>query len=236
MKYDFVCSLGQWCATAIVLRKLGLRSCSGPFDWLLGRNVDLAVYIDLIRQSFENLLPEFSLCQIGADKAEGHVHYRCERTGLAFLHDFTIGRPFVVEYPEVCEKYRRRMSRLLKMLASGSRVLMVHFRGEGHYQSKHLASVLESLRVRFPRSEVDLLVLECEKGARKVQEEELVPGLVRVVGDFYDHDCYDAVCGNERLLLRVLGRIRLRNRWRNRFRTWMLSCRRRFERALRDRR
>ena len=46
--YDAVCSLGQWCATAMLMKKLGLRSWSGPFDWFLGRSADVAQYVDLI--------------------------------------------------------------------------------------------------------------------------------------------------------------------------------------------
>jgi len=230
--YDAVYSLGQWCATALVLKKHGLRSSSGPFDWLLGQDVELSVYAKMICSGFKGFLSESSLRCVGRNEAEHHIHYRCDRTGLSFLHDFTIGRTFLEEYPEVRAKYARRILRLLTLLSTDSRILFVHFCGEGHYCESQLVDALSTLRIRFPNAHIDLLVLECEKDVTLLKTSEISSGLFRVIGDFYDRSRFDAVIGNRQLLDSVFKHVRMHGRIRNRFRLILDSYRRRVGRLL----
>ena len=53
------------------------------------------------------------------------------------------------------------------------------------------------------------------------------PGVVIATGDFYDQSRYDAVRGNKVLALSVLGRVRMRGRWRNLLRLRLESVKRR---------
>ena len=72
-KYDHVCSLGQWCAVAIDLRKLGLRSHSGPFDWI-GQYVPVSQYLDMTANGVQGLMLKDNLRDVGSNEAEGTLH------------------------------------------------------------------------------------------------------------------------------------------------------------------
>ena len=227
--YDAVISLGQWCATAIILRKLGLRSASGPFDWL-GPNERIGRYADLIVNGFMGFLEKKSLRKLREDPNEGTEIYVDSVQGWETHHEFKIGVPFEENYARYRVLLDRRIDRLLGTLRSGGRILLVHWFGEGRYERDEVVADMRRLRTAFPGTTIDLLVLETEKFAKSVVYEEPEPGVVFAVGDFYDRSRYDAVLGNERLVMSVLGRIKMHGRWRNLLHIRMNSMRKRLRR------
>lgn len=228
--YDRVYSLGQWCATAICLKKLGLRSASGPFDWT-GPNVRLPKYLELLRTGFIDFMRKENLRFVEEAPAEGKVHYVDAATGFRSHHEFRIGVPFDAMYDAFRATLDRRIARLLADLSSRRRVLFVHYLGEGHYARADVAADMARLRARFPLAEIDLLVLETETSAPGLAWEEPAPGVRFVVGDFYDRARHDEVMGNEPLCRQALGGIRLRGRLKNLLRLKAQSARRRLARA-----
>lgn len=52
--FDNFISLGPWCATAASMSKHGLRSWSGPFDWVLTPCFESV--LNLIENDFEDFL------------------------------------------------------------------------------------------------------------------------------------------------------------------------------------
>ena len=229
--YDAVFSLGQWCATAIVLKKLGLRSASGPFDWtgLTGR---VGNYVDLMTNGFRGYFAKESLRKVREDPVEGTEIYVDTVHHWESHHDFRIGVSFEENYARYRARLDRRADRLLTALRSGCRLLFVHWFGEGRYPREEVVSAVRRLRAAHPSTRIDLLVLETEKFSKGVGYEEPEEGVMFAVGDFYDQERFDAVVGNEALVVSVLRRIRMRGRWRNLLRVRVESLRKRIRRVL----
>ena len=225
--YDHVCSLGQWCAVAIDLRKLGLRSHAGPFDWV-GPYAPLSLYLDMTANGVQGLMVKDNLRNVGSSEAEGTLYYRDLVTGFESRHEFKIGVPFDENYATYRALLDRRIAWLLSVLRSGAKVLFVHWHGgEGRYRSDEVVGAMRRLRSAYPGSQMDLLVIETEKFSKDVRYEEPEPGVVFAVGDFYDEYRFGPVMGNEELALSVLRQLRVRGRWRNLLRQKVKSIHRR---------
>lgn len=231
--YDAVWSLGQWCATAICLRKLGLRSHSGPFDWT-GPNERIGHYVELMTNGFSGFLAKENLRKVREDPAEGTEIYIDSVQRWETHHEFRIGVSFDENYARYRALLDRRTERLLQSLQSGGRVLFVHWFGEGHYPREEVVADMRRLRAAYPMTRMDLLVMETEKFSKGVVYDEPEQGVVFAVGDFYDQKRLDPVLGNEGLVLSVMRRIRLRGQWKNLLRLKLDSFRRRIARHKRS--
>ena len=212
--YDSVWSLGQWCVTAMSLKELGLRSASGPFDWM-GPNEPLGHYVEMIVEGFPNFFRKENMRKLRENPKEGTEHWVDEGQGWEIRHEFKIGVPFEENYAKYRAQLDRRIERLLASLRSGGRVLLVHVRGVGRYTREEVVAAARRVRAAFPDTKIDLLVLESDKSVKGIVYEEPEPGVVVAVGDFYDMKRYDVVRGNKPLILSALRRIRMRGRWRN---------------------
>jgi len=231
-KYDEAVSLGQWCSVAICLRKLGLRSHSGPFDWF-GQYVPLAKYADMIVAGVPDFMSKDNLREVGSNETDGKVYYRDLVNGFESRHDFRIGVPFEENYAKFRKRLDRRIERLISGLRSGIKVVFVHwYGGDGHYRRNEVVEAMRRLRAAYPESKIDLLVIETENLAEQVRYEEPEPGVVFAIGDFYDRSRFGWVMGNERLVHSVLRRIHVRGRWRNLLHMKIASLKKRLGRHL----
>lgn len=102
-------SLGCSCFTASSMSKYGLRSCSGPFDWLITEKLEWILhYLD---NCFDDFLDRECLepYQLGMNDA-----FRDGTSGFLFLHE---GKYPVEDkaFLELKEKYKRRIDRFLKI-------------------------------------------------------------------------------------------------------------------------
>jgi len=224
--YDAVIPIGQWCATALCLKRAGLRSMSAPFDWV-GFHEPLSRYVDIIESDFDSYMLKKNLRLIRENTTEGSVTYKDLATGLNSVHDFRLGIPFDEMYQRFRQLLNRRKDRLLELFHGGGKILLVHHRGEGHYSADEILNAVGRLRRKFPETILDLLVLESYGVARTLSIDVIGTGIVRVTGDFYDKARYNEVLGNEALCLNVLKMIRLKGRWRNLMHVWMESVGRR---------
>lgn len=103
-KYKHFISLGYFCSPAIELERIGLRSCSSPFDWIISdwKGIEKA-----ISTNFEGFLEYDNLLQ---DK-QYHSHYKDEKYNFEFYHDFSKYVSLEKQLVTVKEKYNRRISR-----------------------------------------------------------------------------------------------------------------------------
>ena len=232
--YDVVYSLGQWCAVAMAMKKVGLRSASGPFDWM-GRDRPVGSYVDLLTTGFKGFFLKENMKKLGDVPGEGTEHWKDMSQGWEIRHEFKAGVPFDANYANFHALVARRSERLLKSLRSGGHILLVHWIGEGHYRREEVVADMRRLRTAFPESTVDLLVIETERHANGVSYEEPEPGVVFAVGDFYDQARFDPVQGNSKLACAVLGQIRMRGKWRNVLHLKLASLRKRLGRVFRRR-
>ncbi len=96
-------SLGSACQTASSMEKYGLRSWSGPFDWLVTDSLQWVLHY--METDFENFLKKENLerCQ------ENPRAFAEKKSGFLFRHDHEY--PFEEKYDELKEKYRKKIDR-----------------------------------------------------------------------------------------------------------------------------
>lgn len=103
-------SLGYFCSVAMELEKMGLRTESSPFDWLIS---DFDGVIRAIQNEFCDFL-EYTYMEQSKDI---HKHYRNKKYGFKFFHDFNEYIPLEKQLPVVREKYDRRIKRFYKTIS-----------------------------------------------------------------------------------------------------------------------
>jgi len=216
-RYDLVCPLGRWCGPALWMRKLGLRSMSTPLDWVLGRDVPLPGYVDIVCDGFKSFMRRESLRRIEGPEQDpefGNVCYLDVATGLESHHDFKVGVPFDEAYPAVRSRYDRRIERFMTRVGGGGNILFVSFNRYGRESPEDIVRCAERLRARFPKSVIHLLEVEQVQELAEPTFEELADGVFRAMGRYYPPDGDDRY-GDKALCGRLFGSIRLRGRWRN---------------------
>lgn len=101
-------SLGANCYVAEDLKKLGLRNCSYPFDWLFFPDFECAV--SLIENDFNDFLSYDALMQHENKKSR----YYNNIYKFSFYHDFNKYESLNSQLSFVQDKYNRRINRLKK--------------------------------------------------------------------------------------------------------------------------
>lgn len=110
--FDYFISLGSACPVAASMQKYGLRSFSGPYDWLI--TPDFKGVLHYLETDFGDFLLQENLEKYRHQNQEGFLD---KKTGIKFIHETY---NFEREYNKLKEKYDRRISRFLK--ASKSKV------------------------------------------------------------------------------------------------------------------
>ena len=160
-RFDYVCSLGSSCLCAQSLDAAGLRLSSGPFDWLLGPS--LAERVDTIVEDFSGWLEPGDFKCLGNPNKFTHDSYLNTRTGFKFPHDFALDVPFERSWPEVREKYLRRIARFYERIRSSRRVLFVWLENPvaaDRPSDDEVWRSVKSLAAKFPGVKVELLVVD----------------------------------------------------------------------------
>lgn len=125
--FDIAYSVGSACGCTVHLKNMCMRRTSGPFDWVLD---DFEGNTNDILADFENYLNEEDLVYTEdwtpAEKQVEHWHYRNMRNNKLIIHDFAVGVPLHDAFPEVKERYERRIARFKQNLATKD-VLLVYF-------------------------------------------------------------------------------------------------------------
>ena len=199
-RYDLAFGIGQACGCSHSLRRAGLQHLSFPGDWTapIWGDKDHPGYEHDARNRVD------TLCDIPADFfcAEDFVSQRTisntgrqvyvnRKTRYVFNHDFAIGEDFTAELPKVAARYRRRTEKLLSLIASSRRVLVVRIDIPG---GKHPTSlddcryVREKLNDRFAPAHFDCLLMTNDASRPFAQRafSEVEPGLFQISFDFLD--------------------------------------------------
>ena len=106
--YRHYISLGYFCSVAMELERIGLRSASYPFDWLI--TPDLSNVMKYIRNGFDGFLEVSEMIQ----DAEVSSTYINRTTGFKYVHDFKASIPAAEQIDDVALKYRRRIDRFYR--------------------------------------------------------------------------------------------------------------------------
>lgn len=98
-------SLGSACLTASSMSKYGLRSWSGPFDWLVTDSLQWVLHY--MENDFEDFLLRDNLERID----EYPKAFRDKVSGFVFHHDYEY--PFEEKYDELKQRYQKRIDRFI---------------------------------------------------------------------------------------------------------------------------
>lgn len=102
--YSNIISLGFFCSVASELERVGLRSASYPFDWLIS---DFEGVVKAIESHFEDFLNYDNMAQYEMNPS----FYKDQKYKMQFYHDFDECNSLKKQLPKVKEKYGRRIER-----------------------------------------------------------------------------------------------------------------------------
>lgn len=169
-EYDFVASIGYDCHCATMLRKLGLRSCSSPLDWLTA--APLETRLRLVETRFAGFLEKANMRRLEKEPGapgKGNDHYEDSATGLRFFHDFRETLPFDESYAQVSAKYKRRIARLYDNVGKAKRTLFVWCDYARPLSEEARVSAEGRLRAAFPGRDVRLLAVRSDEDFSKIK-------------------------------------------------------------------
>lgn len=159
--YDLAFSLGAACACSKCLRDAGLQFASFPFDWISGGTAEQRA--QLVAARFAGWLDPADFVYEGHNESNGLGRFLNQKTRFHHLHDFA-DAPIEESLGTVTEKYRRRETRLLRLLAAAKRVLVlcVDTTTENGEPSSYIApgeleSVRATLAQAFPHARFDIV-------------------------------------------------------------------------------
>lgn len=214
-KYDFVCSIGHYCATAMYLKRHQLRTASYPLDWV-GKGPDgFVTHMGLVSGDFRGLLasPEALVRKVNrrVRKVDDlrHDYYLDSGTGMLCYHDFPTGVPLKRSFPHVRSKYDRRIARFYETVRASRRTLLVYQTCYERLEDGLILGKMEEIRRRLAPARVDLLVIEDRCGKPVVEITEPGDGVYHAIGWFFKPEV-NAVLGDMRLCDRVYAQIRCR--------------------------
>lgn len=128
-------SLGVDCGTANILKQLGLRSCSLPFDWV----VTYEGITNIINSDFTNYIP----------RNENDKYEKLNRlSGTLFLHN---------HFPCDIEKMNERIDRFKNLLEMGNEKIIFVRKSHGSHHHKEYNNIVNDIDDAI---KLDLLLLK----------------------------------------------------------------------------
>lgn len=160
VKYDCVFSMGALCFCAEMLIKSRLRVFSSPYDWLAYGG--FKTRLNFLCNNFENFINVEDLEKIGeCDEPEKCNIYRNNQTGIVFNHDFPKGKLLKEGYPQVIEKYNRRIKNLFERIKKSKNVLIVYMDLErkANINTTEIVEVMDKVNKKFENVNINLLYI-----------------------------------------------------------------------------
>lgn len=179
-KYDLIFSVGSSCGCSQALRHAGLQHISLPFDWVGGRC--LRDKAELLRENFAGWFDRDTFELVTVPRFGRETYWR-DKWGFVPIHDLNTSVPLERQLPLVQKKYRRRTSRLFRLLSASRKVLAVNlddplFLPAGEEDARCLREVLSQ---KWPETEFDILLLKQERGRALANRKESAGNGLRIV-------------------------------------------------------
>ena len=128
-------SLGVDCGTANILKCLGLRSCSLPFDWV----VTYEGITNIINNDFTNYLPK---------NDDNNYEKLNKNNGVLFLHN---------NFPDDIEKINKRIDRFKNLLETSNEKIIFVRKSHGSHHHNEYNNVVNDID---DAKNLDLLLLK----------------------------------------------------------------------------
>lgn len=215
--FDLIFSIGEACSCTQILRKCRLQFFSYPFDWLYGSDIITRAkiiandYNDFIKiEDLEDLNrtneAKVNLCEI----------YKNKRNNICFNHDFEYGIPLEKAFPEVENKYKRRISRQLNQIEKSEKILVVCLQtptATKEISNEELIEVLKILKERFKNKNIKLLHLYCNRANKKPIPQKTNEYITKIC---FDYDAYNKdfpYLVNNQTLQKVFCKLKITNKF-----------------------
>ena len=194
IRYDLVFGLGFACSCSESLRAAKLQLLSFPYDWITPTpgvecSHELLDRVREIEDEFSQWLMPGDLEFAHGNEATRKDVYVSRRLKYTFNHDFPQGVSYDEMFPSVRAKYRRRAERLIGLLRTSRRVLIVRIDRPDLPVATEIADCLQSVRVlerKFPGTRFDFLQVSCEAGVTELREETFGDCVTRWWLDYRD--------------------------------------------------
>ena len=217
-KFDVVYSLGFGCGMARLLKRLGLRMTSGPFDWIVGPNFEYR--IELILNDFKDFFNKDDLVlyddksnEFRPEDPNRHTDtYSNKVNGFIHPHDFMEGDDFETTYPIVLDKYNRRIERFYEYLKDTNKRVLLTYLSFSVLDDKAIYECYKNLVERFGKH-ISLLIfnhkpnLDYETIEKRYLDENLVVYELNTV--LYDEEGKLVIRSNRALITPCLKKYKL---------------------------
>lgn len=155
--YDYFVSLGWNCLIASTMGKYGIRSSSGPFDWVWS---DLELVLQCMDNDFKNFLERNN---INFDVSKP-TYFEDKIYKIQFFHDVKYN--FEAEYEKIYQKYLRRISRFQRMTKCKTCFIrLVKNEAEMSYISKNADYILNIIKRNNRENNIIFLIPKFLGGA-----------------------------------------------------------------------
>lgn len=153
--YKHCISLGWFCGVAASMSRYGLRSHSGPFDWLFS---DLDAVIELIQTDFYDFMARENLFLDANDPLIFHDR----KYGFICNHD--IQQNFYIEYENIFKKYMRRVERFRQDIKQPvCFIRAVRSEKEISYIAKNIRHIYDVIKAQNINNEIIFLITNTMK-------------------------------------------------------------------------
>lgn len=152
--YDAIYSLGNLCLAALQLRKFNLRPFAGVLDWVGSHSLP---HVNRLLQSRFSGFMELPNLEVIGQASEKDFFVIDHAYQIVFNHDFKTDKNTptnLTAYPEVKEKYDRRVQRFLEKMETSNRILFI--RTEGSFKE---VQELESILSQMVKNDFQLLLI-----------------------------------------------------------------------------
>ncbi|QGQ94908.1 peptidase [Paenibacillus psychroresistens] len=142
--YDAIISLGDLCLPSLQLEKNDLRTYAGVLDWMGSPN--LSDVNRLLKNRFIGFM-ELPYMRIGGYADEGRLWVKDEVYNIVSNHDFYADQntlTHLATYPEVREKFDRRIKRFFQQAATCRKILFIRTEGDLE-EARELQGILSKL-------------------------------------------------------------------------------------------
>ena len=211
-EYDFIVSIGADCACTRYLRKNNLQKESYPFDWLTNAassEGSLGGRFDLILNEFKDFMNLEDLKSLPKDSEmfnnKNFDYYENTKNGLYYFHEFPRGVEPQEIWPEVRDKYKRRIKRFYQMIQENDKVLFVWFSHRANMPDGKIIEYSDQINNKLGKN-IDIIIFENNKDYPindKYETVKLTNSITKYILNTYPDCISDKTRGNVELCNQV---------------------------------
>lgn len=180
-KYDLMISLGEFCLTAMCLKKTGITSKTYPFDWSAGILWDKSGEcgfkrkVDLICTDFFGAFEYKDFVEFPNPHDKNCHALKNLNTGLQYLHDFPLNKTIPEYFPVFIEKYKRRIHRLYEDIAKANSICFVFATRTKHtFPLTDIPTAYLQLNNKFPNKKINFLIFQDSYDIETAKQRQII--------------------------------------------------------------